>query len=87
MSYLFVWPALVGGVTLLWQTWPAANRRWQPILSVPVVGTALVLLVPAIDTFYQLAQPRPGNPDSEILFLVAIPIMLLALLVELFRVF
>lgn len=87
MSYLFVWPALAGGVTLLWRTSPAADRRWQPILLVPVVGTALVLLVPAVDTFYQLAQPRPGNPDSEILSLIAIPMVLLALVVELFLVF
>ncbi len=87
MSYLFVWPALVGGVILLWRVSPIANRQWQPILSVPVVGTALILLVPAIDTFYQLAQPRPGNPDSELLYIIAIPVMLLAFVVELFRVF
>ena len=49
--------------------------------------TTLVLLVPAIDIFYQLAQPRPGNPDSEILSLIAIPVLLLALVVELLRVF
>lgn len=50
----------------------SADRGWQPILSVPVVGTALVLLVPAVDTFYQMAQPRPGNCHSEILSLIAI---------------
>jgi len=86
MSYLFVWPALAGGVTLLWRTW----WRWQPILAaatVVVVGSALLLLIPAIDTFYQLAQPRPGNPGSEILALIAIPIVLLALVVELLRAF
>jgi hypothetical protein len=87
MSYVFVWPALAGGVTLLWWTLPAADRWWRPILSVPVVGTTLVLLIPAVDTFYQFAQPRPGNPDSEILSMIAIPIVLLALVVELFRVF
>lgn len=87
MSYLFIWPSLAGGVILLWRTTPIVNRRWEPILSVPVVGIALVLLVPAIDTFYQFAQPRPGNPDSEILSLIAIPIILLVLVVELFRVF
>ena len=87
MSYLFIWPSLVGGVILLWRTSPFANRQWQHILSVPVVGTALILLVPAIDTFYQLAQPRPGNPDSEIPSIIAIPVVLLVLVVELFRVF
>lgn len=87
MSYLFIWPSLVGGVILLWRISPIVNRRWEPIVSVPVLGTALVLIVPAIDTFYQFAQHRPGNPDSEILSLIAIPIVLLALVVELFRVF
>ena len=47
----------------------------------------MVALVPAIDIFYQLAQPRPGNPDSEILAFIAIPVVLLALVVELLRVF
>ena len=86
MSYLFAWPALAGSVMLLWRTL-GGGRRWQPILLVLVLCTALVLLVPAVDTFYQLAQPRPGNPDSQILSVIAIPLVLLALVVELFRVF
>ena len=44
---------------------------------------ALVLLVPAIDTFFQFAQPRPGNPDSEILWTIAVPVLLLALVSQL----
>jgi hypothetical protein len=87
MSYLFVWPALAGGITLLWWSSPAANRWWQPVLSMLVVGIALLLFIPAIEIFYQFAQPRPGNPDSEILSIIAIPIVLLALVVELWRVF
>lgn len=87
MSYLFVWPALAAGLTLVWRSPPAAGRWWQLAGWVLVVGTALVLLVPAIDIFYQLAQPRPGNLDSQILSLIAIPIVLLALVVELLRVF
>ena len=86
MSYLFVWPGLAGGLTLLWRS-PAADRWWHLARWVLVSGTALVLLVPAIDIFYQLAQPRPGNPDSEILAFIAIPVVLLALVVELLRVF
>lgn len=87
MSYLFVWPALAGGVILLWRTFPIANRQWQPIMSVPVLGCALILMLPAIDTFYMLVQPRPGNPDSQIFAVVAIPLVMLALMIELFRVF
>jgi len=87
MSYLFVWPALAGGLALLWRSPPTAGRWWQLAGLVLVSGTALVLLVPAIDIFYQLAQPRPGNPDSEILSLIVIPVVLLSLVVELLRVF
>ncbi len=87
MSYLFVWPALAGGLVLLWR-WPPAAGRWWRLVGMALVSlTTLVLLVPAIDIFYQLAQPRPGNPDSEILALVAIPILLLTLVVEVLRVF
>jgi hypothetical protein len=87
MGYFFVWPALAGGMTLLWWTSPASNRWWQPISSMLIVGIALLLSIPAIEIFYQFAQPRPGNPDSELLFFIAIPIVLFALLVELLRVF
>ena len=87
MSYLFVWPALAGGLVLLWR-WPPAAGRWWRVAGVALVAlTTLVLLVPTIDIFYQLAQPRPGNPDSEILSLIAIPVLLLALVAELLRVF
>lgn len=86
MSCLFVWPALVGGLTLLWRL-PTGGRWWRLARWVLVSGTALVLLVPAIDVFYILAQPRPGNPDSEILAVIAVPVVLLALGIELLRVF
>ena len=84
--YLFVWPALAGGLTLLWR-WPAVGRWWQLAGLMLVSVTTLAVLVPAIEMFYQSAQPRPGNLDSEILSLIAIPVLLLALVVELLRVF
>jgi len=40
-----------------------------------------------VDIFYQLAQPRPGNPDSQALPFVAVPVLLLALGVEFLRIF
>ncbi len=83
MSYLFVWPALLGGLTLLGRTFLREEPWWGALLAVPAVGSALVVLLPAVDTFYQFSQPRPGNLDSQMLFMVAIPILLLALLVEL----
>jgi len=87
MGYFFMWPALAGGITLLWWSSSFANRWWRPILSMLVVGIAFLLSIPAIEIFYQFAQPRPGNPDSELIPFIAIPIVLFALLVELLRVF
>lgn len=87
MSYLFAWPALAGGLVLVCRSL-FGSRRWSQLASLMLVaGTTLVLLVPAMDIFYQLAQPRPGNPDSQALPLVAVPVLLLALVGELLRTF
>jgi hypothetical protein len=84
-SYLFAWPALAGALVLLWTSWITGSSRPWPALTgfALVAGTTLILLVPPIDTFYQLVQPRPGNPDSELLHLIALPIVLVVLVVEL----
>jgi len=84
---LFVWPTLVGCVMLLWPALPAARGGWAFVRWALLSVTTVVVLTPAIDIFYQFAQPRPGNPDSQILALIAIPVLLLALVVELLRVF
>jgi hypothetical protein len=87
MSYLFAWPALAGGLVLLCRS-AFGSKRWLRLLDWALVaGTTVVLLVPAVDIFYQLAQPRPGNPDSQVLPFVAVPVLLLALAVELLRSF
>ncbi|MCJ7712164.1 MAG: M28 family peptidase, partial [Chloroflexi bacterium] len=88
-SYLFGWPALAGGLVLLWRSWARGRARpWEELAGFAlVVGVTLVLLVPAIDTFYQLVQPRPGNPDSQMLAIVVVPVVLIALVVELGRAF
>jgi hypothetical protein len=57
------------------------------IAVLPAAGAAVLLMAPAIDIFFQFAQPRPGNPDSQILFIVAVPIGLFALVAELVRTF
>ena len=86
-SYLFAWPAMAGGLALLWR-WPqAAKTGWALVCWIVVSVTTLVLLVPAIDVFHQFAQPRPGNLGSQILFMIALPVLLVALVVELLRVF
>lgn len=87
ISYLFGWPTLVGCAVLLWPAFPAVCRWWAFVRWALMSVTTLVILTPAIDFFYQFAQPRPGNPGSQILETIAAPILLLSLGIELLRVF
>lgn len=60
-SYLFTWPAFVGSVYVM-------ARPRVPTWSLVVVSlVSLVVTVPIIDFLFQMAQPRPGNPDSELI--------------------
>ncbi len=87
ISYLFAWPALAAGLVLAWRSWlPPQVRPWFEIAGFAFVAViTLALVVPPIDTFFQLAQPRPGNPDSEIPAIVAVAVILTALALELIR--
>jgi len=82
-GYLFVWPALAGAVFLL--AGALGSPGWYGTAGrTAIVGSiALVLLIPPIDTFYQLAQPRPGNTDSQILAVILVPALLIAMTIEL----
>ena len=82
MSYLFALPVLVGASTLLLGFDPASGRRALGPAAL-AVGVAMVVLIPAIDTYFQFAQPRPGNHDSELPALVALPVLLVALAIKL----
>ena len=86
-SYLFVWPSLAGGLALLCRPSRSSQTYWDVVCWALVSVTTLVVLVPAIDFFFQFAQPRPGNPDSQMLAIIAIPTMLVSLVVELLRAF
>ena len=82
ISYLFVIPALLGAIALA--AGSAPDNSWERLgTAVLAMGVTVVLLVPAIDTFFQFAQPRPGNLDSQILPTIAIPVFLLALVGQL----
>jgi hypothetical protein len=82
MSYLFAWPSAVGASVLI--VGNGASSVWlRPVLASLTVGVTCVVMVPAVDTFFQFAQPRPGNPDSQILPAVAIPVLLAALAIQL----
>ena len=87
IGYLFAWPTLVASVVMLLRS-SSGWGGWLELAGYALVATtALVLVVPAIDTFYQLAQPRPGNPDSQLPWLIAIPAALIALVIALLAAF
>ena len=74
-GYLFVWPAIAAGIGELLA---ARNRGFASRLaSVIVVAlVTLVVLVPAVDTFFHFASPRPGNPGSDLSFTIVLPLFL-----------
>jgi len=84
IGYVFAWPTLVAALVILERT-----RRGDPWSSWHgwvgfglVVGVLMVLVVPLVDTLFQLAQPRPGNIDSQILAIVCVPLLVIALATE-----
>jgi Peptidase family M28 len=77
-SYLFTWPALIGALVMLARPYGAI---W-PTIVVSLV--TLAVTVPTIDFIFQMAQPRPGNPDSQLIpiagLVTAVAILLIALI-------
>lgn len=62
-AYLFVWPALAALVV----TVRRSEAAWARLGALAVVGfPVIVLTLPVLDVFFQFAQPRPGNPDSQL---------------------
>lgn len=72
-SYLFVWPALAGVVALLWRPLEPASAV---VRFAVVAAPTLLLTTPAVDTLWQFAQPRPGNPDSQMTAAAVVPLLL-----------
>ena len=73
-SPLFTLPALAGAVACNWHTRPT---EWGAVLRFALVAApTVVLLIPAIDFFFQFGQPRPGNPDSSIPAVAAVAFLL-----------
>jgi hypothetical protein len=78
-SYLFIWPALGGVVALAGSSSGRFGGRLWPVVAAP----AVVLAIPALDAFFQMAQPRPGNPDSDLTVAVALVGLLAAAVIGL----
>jgi hypothetical protein len=79
-SYLFVWPALAGTAGLLWHP---RRRGWAMLRFTAVAAPTLLLMAPAIDYLFLFAQPRPGNPDSQVTVAALLPLLLGLLVVGL----
>jgi hypothetical protein len=80
-SYLFAWPALAAAGALIWH--PGGSVVQHNLCLALVAAPALLLTIPAIDVFFLMAQPRPGNPDSEIPSVVAAALLLALLVIAL----
>jgi hypothetical protein len=74
-SYLFTWPALAAAVMMPWDT-PGAGKTRRWLRFVVVAACTVLLITPAVDTTLQFTQPRPGNPDSDLTFAFALPLLL-----------
>lgn len=73
-SYLFTIPALTGAIALNWD--PGTSNAAAVARFALVAAPAVVLLTPAVDFFFQMGQPRPGNPDSSIPAVAAVALLL-----------
>jgi len=74
---LFTLPALAAAVACNWHTRPT---DWGAVLRFALVAApTVVLLIPAIDFFFQFGQPRPGNPDSGMPSVAAVAFLLAVL--------
>ncbi len=83
-SYLFAWPVLAAAFAIWWNpdvTWQRAVRFGL------VAAVTLTLLIPAIDVFVLFASPRPGNPDSNLPYVIALPLALTLMTFSLLKAF
>ena len=79
-SYLFVWPALAGILALLWR--PVARGAAIARFAL-VAAPTLLLMTPAVDLLWLFAQPRPGNPGSQVTVAAVLPLLFGVLVVVL----
>ncbi|MDJ0960727.1 MAG: M28 family peptidase [Acidimicrobiia bacterium] len=85
-GYLFLWPAWFAAIAVAAGSLGGVRHVWhRAARSAVVIIPTLVIMIPAIDVFFQFAMPRPGNPDSNVPAVVGVAILLAALTVELVR--
>jgi hypothetical protein len=75
LGYLFAVPALATAIAVLLPP-REAGYRLHLTRTALVAIVAFVIMTPAVDTFFQLAGPRPGNPSSELPEVIAVAMLL-----------
>ena len=81
MGALFGVPTIAVCIATLWKP----KREWGGFVIRGIATLlTLIVLLPAVEVFLQLAVPRPGNPDSELLAVIAIPLLLASTAMALF---
>lgn len=75
MGYLFVWPVIAAAIAALLAPHVSGYGGRLALLVMVALPTAAIV-VPAIDTLFSLASPRPGNPGSEIPATIALALLL-----------
>lgn len=75
LGYLFVVPAIAVGIVML-LTPGGVGYALRLALTAIVAIVAFVVMTPAVDTFFQLTGPRPGNPESELPAVIAAAMLL-----------
>jgi hypothetical protein len=78
-SYLFFWPALAALPALVWRS-SGRSGNWLWLI---VAAPAVILTIPVLDVFFQMAQPRPGNLDSALTETAAVVAWLAAMVIGL----
>jgi len=73
LSMMLAWPALAAAGAFLWRP---SGLRAATVRFGLVAFPTLVLVLPAIEVFWQTAQPRPGNLGSQLLWTASIPMLL-----------
>lgn len=81
-SCLFLWPLLfaAGGTAVVRFGLNKPSRAFQREgMALAVASAMILILLPVVVDFYHLAQPRPGNPDSQTIQLIVLPALFLSL--------
>ncbi|MEA1901926.1 MAG: M28 family peptidase [Actinomycetota bacterium] len=77
LSYLFVWPTIAGSLLVAYER--------SNLARFGVIATLGILWVPWIDFLLQMGQPRPGNPDSQLLPVTGLAVSLAVLAIVVIR--